>query len=497
MKNSALLDPEVCRKARISRDARFDGQFFTAVKTTGIFCRPVCPATSPKEQNVDYYQSAAAAMAAGFRPCLRCRPETAPRSAAWRGIEALAARLLAKIDAGFLSEHSVPELAESMGISERYVRDLCQRYAATSPNQLEQTRRSLLAKQLLFDSNLSIADIAFSSGYQSVRRFNEHWKAQFGKAPSEMRKKIATPVSDAAWIEVKIPVVEHFDYQSVFNFLKSRLVKGVETLIDDEQGNPEYQRVLRMGDEVFLISVCYQVKSQRLLLKCEQEALTKLPKIIAIIKRVFDVETDAAVILAHLGDTDEFRQQVANLKDIRLPAAFSAFEAAMRAVVGQQVSVKAACTLLTRISERCANKNTNVSANDLGLTHALPTAEEILAADLSGLGLTGARIASLQAIAQLNIEHTELFDSEYMPDEQRDIMREKLLALKGIGPWTVSYLEMRAFSLPDAFPAGDLGVRIALEEKGVRPSEKQVREQSLTWAPWRAYATVLLWQRLE
>ena len=487
MGSMQTLNPETCRKARLSRDARFDGQFFTAVKTTGIFCRPVCPVVPPKEENVEYFPSAAAAMEAGFRPCLRCRPETAPQSAAWKGIEALASKVLRKIDAGFLAEHSVPELAESMGISERYVRDLCQRYAGASPSQLEQARRALLAKQLLFDSSLSIADIAFAAGYQSLRRFNEHWKAMFGKTPREMRRN--PPEENHGWIHIRIPVTKHFDADSVFDFLKTRLVKGTENMVQDEQGQKEYQRVLLVKEQPLLIRVKYLIKQHCLAVYCEQAALPRLQDILSTVKRVFDVDAHSDIILQHLSACDEFKTQLVGRKDIRLPGAFDPFEAAMRAVVGQQVSVKAACTLLTRLSEHCGAA---IPANESGFERALPDAQQILAHELDGLGLTAARIASLKAIAQLQVDEPEVLSFEY----DIELRREKLLAIKGIGPWTVSYLEMRAFSLPDAFPAGDLGVRIALQKNGQRPSEKQVRDMSSLWAPWRAYATLLLWQRL-
>ncbi len=517
----AALDPILCQQARLSRDVRFDGLFFTAVKTTGIFCRPICSAIAPKEENVTYYPSAGAALAAGFRPCLRCRPETAPQSAAWVGIEAVAAKILRHIEHGFLVDHSIPELAQNVGISERYLRQLCQRYAGASPSQIELARKSLFAKQLLFDSNLSISDIAFAAGYNSVRRFNEHWQQQFGKAPSTMkvssRMKVSSKMSDSglrakhsdmkhehkhknsdADILLRIPVIKGFDAQSIFAFLSSRIISGSEALViseDDERlEKSEYRRVLSLDDQLILLSVRYDKKANGLLVNCGAESLSFLPRILKIVKQVFDVEANAAAILAHLKSSAEFHPQIIEreqqgVNDLRLPAAFDPFEAAMRAIVGQQVSVKAACTLLTRITQRCGKP---VVENSWGLQQALPNAEGILANNLDGLGLTQARINSLKAMALLCSEEPEIFSQDY----DRESRREKLLAMKGIGPWTVSYLEMRAFGQPDAFPAGDLGVRIALEKQGIRPSEKQVREISKPWAPWRAYATVLLWQRL-
>lgn len=498
------LTASICQQARLSRDARFDGLFFTGVKTTGIFCRPICSAVAPKEENVAYYASAAAAMIAGFRPCLRCRPETAPQSAAWKGIEAVAAKILRYIDEGFLVDCSVPQLADRMGISERYMRELCQRYTGASPSQLELARKSLLAKQLLFDSSLSINDIAFAAGYNSIRRFNEHWKSQFNKAPSLMRRNykalqdigsLDDHLEQETWIHINIPVIKNFDAESVFSFLATRIVVGSEALLKAENNDMTcYRRVLQLDDKIIRIAVVYDQQKSRLILTCDSPGLKFLPRIIRLVKRVFDVDAQTDIIWQHLQQSSEFQQQLLERKkagrsDIRLPGAFDPFEAAMRAIVGQQVSVKAACTLLTRITARCGKV---VEKNCWELTQVLPNAQDILDHDLSNLGLTTARINSLKSVAALKKSEPEVFDLDYASE----LRREKLLAIKGIGPWTVSYLEMRAFSNPDAFPAGDLGVRIALEKHAIRPTEKQVRAMSDEWAPWRAYATLLLWQRL-
>ncbi len=485
------LTAEVCRKARLSRDPRFDGQFFTGVKTTGIFCRPICPVVPPKEENVDYYPSAAAALEAGFRPCLRCRPETAPQSAAWKGIASVAARILRKINEGFLADHSVPELADVSGISERYLRKLCVRYAGAGPAQLELARKSLLAKQLLFDSSLSIADIAYTAGYNSVRRFNEHWKSQFAKTPSAMRRR---PLSaEQGWIRVQIPVAPDFDYAAICGFLASRCIDGVEVVEATGAATSIrpyiYRRVMTLDGQPLLVELDYEPARRCLLLSCEQSSVHCLPRLIATVKRVFDVEAPAGMIMNHLAESEEFKTQLQGRKDIRLPGAFDPFEAAVRAIVGQQVSVKAACTLLSRLTERCGEK---VPANRFCLERAFPTAIAIVQADLNGLGITGARIRCLKDLAQLKLDCPDVFSEAADPQWRRDRMQ----AIKGIGPWTLSYLEMRAFSLPDAFPAGDLGVRAALEKNGLRPSETETQRLSVGWQPWRAYATLLLWQRL-
>jgi AraC family transcriptional regulator of adaptative response / DNA-3-methyladenine glycosylase II len=511
------LDSEQCQNARLSRDSRFDGVFFTGVKTTGIFCRPICSAVAPKEENVAYYPSAAAAIAAGFRPCLRCRPETAPRSAAWRGIEAIAAKILRTIEQGYLIDHSIPELAERMGISERYLRQLCHKYAGASPTQLELARKSLFAKQLLFDSNLSITDIAYAAGYHSVRRFNEHWQQQFHKTPSQMRRKrqayataARAKVDDDSRIELRINVAKNFDAESVFSFLASRIIVGCEWISKSSSQSSEdleYRRLLNFDQAYFILAIRYSKRKSCLFVSCDPSAIAHLPKVIQLVKHVFDVDANADVILSQLKNTQEFAQQLNKREqqgksDLRLPAAFDSFEAAMRAIVGQQVSVKAACTLLTRISERCASEkyaqlntsfhNSHLAENPWGLKYCLPDARSILATDLTGLGLTQARIDSLKSVAAFYVAEPQVFAFDY--DSQ--VRREKLLAIKGIGSWTVNYLEMRAYANPDAFPAGDLGVRIALQKNGIRPTEKQVRDLSRPWAPWRAYATVLLWQRL-
>lgn len=491
-KHFGLPDAATCRRARLSHDARFDGVFFIAVKTTGIFCRPVCRVTPPKEENVRYLASAAEAFAQGFRPCLRCRPETAPTSAAWLGARAIAKRVLRSINQGALTSLSVTDLAEKMGISERYLRSLCQQYAGASPNQLELARRSLLAKHLLFDSTLSITDIAFAAGYQSVRRFNEHWKQQFGLPPSQVRKQGRSQQAlirrnKSQGFELFISLPADYDASALLAFFRLRQLPLVE-----EVGDNYYRRCIRLPQgQVSEFEVTFCHKPERLQLTLEFQALAYVSDIVALVKRLFDTEAPLAKILFDLRQ-DTFLNQALEqyrVNDIRLPGTVTPFEAAVRAIVGQQISVKAAITILKRILSRLWQV-TDVESESL---RPFPQPEDFRDFNFDGLGLPQSRINTLNAVVEKFCRTPELFELNADPQ----LRNEALLSIKGIGPWTVRYLEMRAYALPDAFPAGDLIVRQSYSqlvgaEKII--SERQLNEISLAWQPWRAYVTILLWQ---
>ena len=477
---------DVCRRARLSRDVRFDGVFFTVVKTTGIFCRPVCPVAPPLEKNVFYVPSAAEAFQLGYRPCLRCRPETAPMSAAWLGNEAIAARVIRAVNQGQLQHVSVTQLAERMGISERYLRKLCQQYAGASPVQMDQARRSLLAKQLLFDSNLSITEIAFASGYQSVRRFNEHWKQQFGQPPSAMRKRQASD-NEGRSFKLYLTAPENYDFESLLAFFRLRQLHQIERVSDED-----YQRSIRLSNgDTTVIKICFNCTRKRLELSLATDALIFVSEIVVLVKRLFDLEAPVSRILSDLASDPNISIAIdrLSLQDLRLPGTVTPFEAIFRAIVGQQVSVKAAITILNRILLRLYGEDSKSEV----VLKPFPDAEDFTGFNFDGLGLPQARINTLTSVVDAFIQQPRIFEFNADPE----VRRNTLLEIKGIGPWTVNYLEMRAYAMPDAFPAGDLIVRqsysqLINSEKIL--TEKQLLKHSENWQPWRAYATLLLWQ---
>ncbi|BCW87335.1 putative bifunctional transcriptional activator/DNA repair enzyme AlkA [Alphaproteobacteria bacterium SO-S41] len=464
------MDPTLCYRALKSRDARFDGRFFTCVKTTGIYCRPVCPARLPLFKNVVFVASAAAAQKAGFRPCLRCRPECAPGAPAWRGTGAVAARALKLIAEGALDDAGVDALAERTGLGARHLRRLIKAHAGASPVQIARARRILFAKRLIAETPLKLTDIAYASGFRSLRRFNAEMAAALGRAPRALRKDGPKTAPGAALI-LPLTYRPPYDWDGVLAFLRLRAVPGVEVVTDIS-----YARHFALGAARGRFTITHDAARRSLIADIEIDKLEYLDRLVSRIRALFDLDADPEAIAAAFAADDLIAPRLAVAPGLRLVQSFDAFEAGLRAIAGQQVTVKGAITLLGRLAARCAGD---------AVPLVMPEPDAILAADLSGLGLTGARIVTLQTWARFARQPGVLDALRFDPDAAI----AQLTGLPGFGPWTAQYLALRGLGDTDAFPAGDLGLR---QNSGLEAKDLQARAEA--WRPFRAYAAQALWR---
>nr|WP_309684992.1 DNA-3-methyladenine glycosylase 2 [Armatimonas sp.] len=474
-----LHDATSCYQALLTHDARFDGVFFVGVRTTGIYCRPICPAKTPKEENCVYYAHAAAAEQAGYRPCLRCRPELAPGNASVDAIGELAQRAASRIEDGMLSEISVTALAAELGVSERHLRRAVESAFGVSPHALAQTQRLLLAKRLLTDTALPVTQIAFASGFQSVRRFNSVFQERYRLTPTALRKNVpALPAQTEQTLDIALTYRPPFDWSGLLGFLKSRTLAGVEDIDGDT-----YRRTVRWQEHTGWLSACAKDNERVLRISLSLSLAQALPPILARIKSLFDLGASPHRINDVLGAL------AADCPGLRVPGAFHGFETAVRAILGQQVSVKAATTLASRFAAALGEPVATPFAN---LTHLSPTPERVARTpkqELIALGILETRALAILALAQAAVEGKISLE----PGEDRAATLKALVALPGIGEWTAQYIAMRALAWPDAFPHTDLGVKKALGE--TQPTK--ILEIADAWRPWRAYATMHLWRSLE
>lgn len=475
----SAIDPRICEQARLSRDARFDGLFFIAVTSTGIFCRPVCPAPSPKPANIRYYANAAAASAAGFRPCLRCRPELAPDSAEFRRADSVIARALKLIHDGGLDDGNVAALAQRVNLSERHLRRLFDEQLGVGPIAVHTTRRLLFAKQLLTETALPITEIAHAAGFQSLRRFNACFRDAYRMAPRDLRRGNAPAANDA--LRLRLGYRPPYDFAALLHFLGKRAIPGVErvTATSYERGfgepeNPGWLRITRIANQ------------DALQLEVKIAQTTALPGLVSKIRRMFDLDADPQAIHPALVAHPVLRKAIRQHPGQRVPGGFDGFEVAVRAVLGQQVSVAAARTLAARIVLAFAPAGIDADA----LQARFPAPAQLADAPLEGLGITGARAACIRGIARALIEGRVSF----APEQTLDAFVESWTRLPGIGDWTAQYIAMRALSHPDAFPAGDLILRRAAAPDGKLLSEKALRTIAEPWRPWRSYAVLHLWR---
>jgi AraC family transcriptional regulator of adaptative response / DNA-3-methyladenine glycosylase II len=479
------LDPEACRRAFVTRDPRFDGRIFCGVKTTGIYCRPICPARTPKAENVVYFPSAAAAQEAGFRPCLRCRPEASPDLGAWRGTSNTVSRALALIETGALDQGDVDGLAGRLGVGERQLRRLFRQHLGASPVSVAQTRRVLLAKQLIQETRLPMTEVALASGFGSVRRFNETFQQLFNRAPGALRRS-RQPAESAAGsgVTVRLAYRAPYDWDGVIGFLSARAIPGVETVTSDR-----YARTLAIDGARGLVIV-RRGEGDWLEAEIRFPKLQALPAVIARIRRVFDLAADPALIGAHLAQDPQLAPRVAARPGLRAPGAWDGFELAVRAILGQQVTVGAARNLAARLTQAYGEAVDDPAATALGLTRLFPTPARLVGEDIAALGMPRARGAALEALARTVAADPTIF----APRADLESAIAALSALPGVGPWTAQYIALRELREPDAFPHGDVALMRALaDEDGRRPSAQQLLARAEAWRPWRAYAAQHLW----
>jgi AraC family transcriptional regulator of adaptative response / DNA-3-methyladenine glycosylase II len=477
--------------ALIARDARFDGVFFVGVSTTGIYCRPICPAKTPGRTRCTFYDTPAQAERAGFRACFRCRPELAPGTTNHHGerasvdaLDVLVAAATQRIAEGALNEHSLDDLAAELGVSARHLRRALETKLGVSPVELAQSRRLALAKQLLQDTALPITDVAFAAGFSSVRRFNAAFIERMGLAPSEIRRGhgSADVVAATAELTLRLDYRAPYDWARLLGFLRGRAIPGVEIVGDDH-----YRRVVHIDGHVGEILVRHDPSGRAALrLTVSPTLLPVLMPLVARVRRMFDLDAHPDAIARVLGRDRVLAKYLAARPGLRVPGAIDPFEAAIRALLGQQVTVVAATTLAGRFAAQFG-----AAYQGDGLTHRFPTPAEVakLTSDrIAKIGMPGKRGAAIHALACALVAGTLRLDAA----ADLDAFVEKLVEMPGIGPWTAHYLAMRALHLPDAFPAMDLGVQKALGMSGKRAAE----ERAEAWRPYRAYAVLHLWTGL-
>ncbi|HET6546686.1 MAG TPA: AlkA N-terminal domain-containing protein [Rhodanobacteraceae bacterium] len=474
------LDSRACERARLTRDARFDGLFFTAVTSTGIYCRPVCPAPTPKPAHVRYFASAAAAAAAGFRPCLRCRPEAAPGSPLHRAQDELVAGALRLIEHGALDDSSMADLARRVGVGERHLRRVFAAQVGASPNEVAATRRLLFAKQLLTETALPITAIAPAAGYASLRRFNAAFSAAYGKSPRDIRRLRGTGATDE--LLLRLPYRRPYDFSALAAFLGRRAIPGVESV--DATG---YRRSFVADGAPGWFGVAPIAGEDALALRVHHPSTRALGAIAARARRMFDVDADPAAIARVLRRDALLGPLVRRWPGQRLPGAWDGFELAVRAVLGQQVSVAAARTLAARIVERYGMPFADGAAVGLGVL--FPEPGVLAGAPLEELGVMPARATTIRELAAACRDGRIGFGIE----QSLPGFVERLCELPGIGPWTAHYIALRALSQPDAFPADDLVLRRAAGG-GTPLGARALETRSADWRPWRAYAVMLLWR---
>lgn len=485
-----LLNPDDFEAARQSRDPRFDGRFFVGVLTTGIYCRPVCPVRVPKKENVQLYPSAAAAAAAGFRPCLRCRPESSPGTPAWSGASWKVSRALQLIDRGYLDAATVDELAAELDVGPRQLSRLFQSHLGASPVAVAQTRRLHFAKQLLDETDMPLAEVCFAAGFGSLRRFNDVFRSTYGRSPRQLRKrpgKAQQANTDGNAISLSLRCRPPFDWPALLRFLAYRAIPGVE-----EVGANSYARTFAIDGEPGHLVATFSAREPSLTLTVRHRGTRHLYHVIDRVRSLFDLRADSDAIEKNLIQDKILGKLVKAYPGQRVPGCWDGFEIGVRAILGQQVSVKAAATLVSRVVARHGTPYVNgadVTA-PAGLTHVFPSAATLAVANLDGLGITGSRIAAIQALARAVASGELVMDSTVATET----FIARACRIKGIGEWTAQYMAMRALNDPNAFPHGDLILRRAAASAGGTLTPKQLLARAEPWQPWRAYAVLLLWR---
>ena len=478
MSDAIHLDADRCYRVAQSRDERFDGWFYIAVRTTGIYCRPSCPAMTPKRSNVDFYPSAAAAQQRGFRACKRCRPDAAPGSPEWDLRSDLVARAMRLIADGVIDREGVDGLSSRLGYSTRHLNRLLTEQLGAGPLALARSQRAQTARILIETTEMSMTDIAFAAGFGSIRQFNDTIREVFAGAPSELRSRSArrATVTPSGSVSVRLPVRGPFAGQQLLGFLGHRAVPGVE-LWDGET----YERALALPHGHGTVAV--RPADGHVAATFRLADWRDLAPAVGRMRRLLDLDADPVAIDAALSSDPALAPLVAATPGLRAAGSVDPTETVVRAIVGQQVSVAGARTVTGRIA---AAISATLDVEHRSLTHVFPSMEDLAVADPVHLPMPTARRETLQRVARMIAEGELALD----PGIDRADATERLLAVKGIGPWTAQYVAMRGLGDPDVFLSTDLGVKHALAalDLDVAPAER--------WRPWRTYAMHHLWNTL-
>jgi AraC family transcriptional regulator of adaptative response / DNA-3-methyladenine glycosylase II len=475
---SMNLDWQVCSRARLSRDARFDGKFFIGVIGSRVYCRPICPAPTAKEKNCRYFPSAAAAAEAGFRPCLRCRPECSPGTPAWLGTSNTVSRALRLIGESGLEDGGVEVLAERLGVGSRHLRRLFLKHLGATPMAVAQTRRLHFAKKLIDETSLPMSQLALASGFGSVRRFNAGILKVYHRTPTQIRRLARqTEVQPGNQYLFRLHFRPPYHWQGMLAFLAPRATPGVEVV---EQNT--YRRSISWKGRNGYFEVSPDEGRDALRVRIQFGDPHSLFFIIERIRAMFDLSADWAAIVQTLRSDPVLEGRLKADPGLRVPGCWNGFELATRAILGQQITVKGATALAGRIASRFGKPYSGAS----GLTHLFPSPEILADAKLGELGLTGARAETIRALARAVCSGQ--IDFEGVVDS--DVFLNRLCEIPGIGKWTAQYVAMRALREPDAFPFSDLGLLRAMALTSPRDLERHAE----AWRPWRAYAAMYLWR---
>jgi AraC family transcriptional regulator of adaptative response / DNA-3-methyladenine glycosylase II len=481
------LDPDVCYRALQARDPRFDGRLFVGVTSTGIYCRPICPARTPKRENCRFFPTSAAAQEAGFRAC---RPEISPELACWRGTSNTVSRALALIAEGFLDREdgNVEALATRVGMGARQLRRLFEQHLGASPVAVAQTRRVLFAKQLIHDTRLSMAEVAMAAGFGSLRRFNDAFRTLYHRPPRELRHHNMRSTSDSP---AMAPVMLHisyrppYDWEAMLGYLSARAIEGMEFV-----ENGIYRRTVSHEGGHGIVAVAHAPDRNALMATIRFPSVRALHAIVTRVRHLFDVGADVDIITSHLAKDKTLAPLIAARPGLRTPGCWNGFELAIRAVLGQQITVEAARQLGSKLVLLCGDPVRN--ASDPRLARTFPSARCLATVDLRKIGMPESRRAALKALAQAAVANPRLFGPGSIGSIEANIAQ--LRAIRGIGEWTTQYIALRALREPDAFPATDLGIlRGAASLDGMLPTAPQLIQRAEAWRPWRAYAAQYLW----
>jgi AraC family transcriptional regulator of adaptative response / DNA-3-methyladenine glycosylase II len=486
----ATTQHEIYERARLARDPRFDGRFFIAVRTTGIYCRPVCPANAPRSENVTFFPTAAAAAEAGYRPCLRCRPETAPGTPAWAGTSTTVQRGLRLISNGALDDGNLEALSDRLGVSSRHLRRLFREHLGASPQAVAHTQRLHFAKRLLDETCLPMHQVAEAAGYGSVRRFNDAFRNSYGRAPRELRK-IGTEehaLDPASPMSVTLTYRQPFEWPVLLRYFSLRGIPSVES-VDGEV----YRRSYRLGDSRGILEVCPDQQPGRLRLTLHGMTTANLYQAVQKTREMLDLDAPVEDISRVLAGDRLLHKRLRTTPGIRVPGAFDGFELAVRTIIGQQVSVAGASTLAGRVAHAWGESlGQPDGASSESPSLLFPTPDRLQTASLEEAGIIGSRANAIRSMASAVLNGELSFDCAQEPAE----FCKALTSIKGIGDWTAQYLSIRILKDPDAFPASDLGLQKAVVP-GKRLTPSQLRSRAEDWRPWRAYAAMLLWQGPE
>jgi AraC family transcriptional regulator of adaptative response / DNA-3-methyladenine glycosylase II len=473
-------------QALAARDPRFDGIFFVGVTSTGIYCRPICPVKTPKAANCRFFDTAQETEQAGFRPCLRCRPELAPGSAPVDDSQRIAQLIVQRLEEGKLdAQAGLEDIADQFELSSRQIRRIVQKELGVPPIQLLLTRRLLLAKQLLTETALPVTEIAFASGFSSLRRFNDAFSTRYRMPPTRLRKKAtegAEAIADSTSSTLQLSYRPPYDWEGVLAFLAARSLKGIEWVTAES-----YARTVRLGDAKGWIRVTQSRKKHALMLEFTHTLTPALPALLSRVRALFDLNARPDMISKHLARDERLARAVKRNPGMRVPGAFNGFELGLRAILGQQITVKAATTIACRFVEAFGEQIVTPFAE---LNRLTPAAEGVAAAsidDIARLGIVAARARSIIALAKVQGSGSLSLDggAHHNPDDSI----KRLTELPGIGQWTAQYIAMRALRWPDAFPKEDIAVRNNLGGVTAREAE----ERSQAWRPWRSYAVMHIW----